>query len=210
MDDDDIIWQVVFCADTIGKGVVRGMYKTLEAAQKKREELVKKQEYEDSFDIYRYDNHWEYYVRGISVREHMNERKAIYDKLMTQAFYAFWSHCDEHFEECCRWVLERVRDRFTEKPVHHMYWGRLFSPWQIFHGEARVLAFLHTEDQKSLTLTGIFLAPDKRIDKDIRQFESKEVFLEWIGNFDDAVTEFVHVMRERRYKEYEKYLLRPC
>lgn len=209
MDDDDILWQVVFCEDTIGKGVVKGVYRTLEAARMKRKELVKKQEYEDSFDIYRFDQKWEYYVRGISVREYMNERNAIYERLMHKANTTFWNYCDEHFEECCRWVLEKLRERFNPKLWPYVNWGRQFTPWQIFHGEARVLAYLHTENQKSLTLTGIFLAPDERMDKNIRQFDSNEDFMEWIGHFDDAVAEFVRVMKERHYEEYEEYLRKP-
>ena len=210
MDDDEIIWQVVLCEETIGKGIVKGMYKSLEVAKKRRDELVKMQDYEDSFDMYRLDKNREYYVRDISMREYMNERKAIYDLLMCKAALTFWNYCDEYFEECCRWVLEKLRDRFNPELWSHLNWGRQFTPWQIFHGEARVLAYLHTENQKSLTLTGIFMAPNERMDKDVKQFDFKEIFLDWIGHFDDVVTEFVQVMRERRYEDYEKYLCRPC
>ena len=45
--------------------------------------------------------------------------------------------------------------------------------------------------------------------KDIRQFDSTDDFKEWIGHFDDAVKEFVRVMKERRYEEYEEYLKKP-
>ena len=107
MDDYDIIWQVVFCKETIGKGVVKGMFKTFEDAKMRCKELVYDHECEDNYDMF---HKWEYYVRGISMREYMNERQAIYEQLMRKANAIFWDHCDEHFEECCRCTLEKLRE----------------------------------------------------------------------------------------------------
>ena len=213
MDDYEIIWMVVFCKNTVGRGDVKGIYKDYEDAKMICREMVNYHELEDNYDMF---HKWEYYVRGISVREYMNERNAIYERLMRNADATFWNHCNEHFEVCCRWVLNKLRERFNPVLFYHPLrpllnsWGRQYTPWKFFHGESRVLAYLHMDEQKPLTLTGIFLAPDDNMFKDIRQFDSTDDFKEWIGHFDDAVKEFVRVMKERRYEEYEEYLKKPA
>lgn len=213
MSDNDIFWRVLFLDKENGRESVEGLFKTEEEALRRSMELSKKRRYNDSFDIYPLDNDWEYKVESVTRREVMEVRKKQYEELMAVARERFWSHCDEHFEDCCRellsWLAERItnmtdeelRLRVKKKQV-------LYAPWRSFYGESKVFALVSFKRGGELVLAGQFAGKSLfgTIIKDIRHFSCREDYLEWTGCLDDATVEFVAKMREERYEEYEQLL----
>lgn len=213
---DDILWQVVFLDGNSGHRRVEGLFRTEEEACERRDMLTRERQYEDSFDIYPKDNDWTYCVRSITRREVMEARKKRYDELMETARERFWNHCDDHFAACCRemlrWLAERIGNmsavelRRLAKEEQSVY-----APWQNFHGDSKVFAFVHLEKGGALLLTGQFAGKSLcgTIYVGVRRFDSSRDFLEWIADLDGAATEFVSKMREQRCEDYENILSLP-
>ena len=216
MNENDILWQVIYLDRDNGYKRVKGLFKTEEEANVFRDECIKERQYSDSFDIYRYDNDWIFYVKSVTRREVMNDRKMQYDKLMDETREKFWNHCDEHFVDCCRemlrWLDKRLRELADSEKIQLMKPdSTLYAPWQTFHGASKVFAFVRFEEQQGLSLVGQFAGKSllDTIYVGIRHFNSCQAFLEWIDSFEDAVSEFVSKMREQRCEEYEEILLLP-
>ena len=210
MNENDILWQVIYIDEDLEFRLVEGVFQTKEEANEYLDECVKERRYSDSFDIYPKDNHWEYYVESVTRQEVMGVRQRQYERLLDSAREKFWNHCGEHFTDCCRkmllWLDKRVRELADQKERQQVKRSpTLFAPWQTFHGESKVLAYIRFgRRHKKLSLYGQFAGRDlsDTIIVGIRHFDSCQAFLEWTGNIDDAVNEFVFKMREERIETF--------
>ena len=149
-------------------------------------------------------NDWVYKIRLVTRHEVMEECRKRHEEELVLARERFGRYCgDDHFVDCCRrllcWMARRIGD-LPEGVMH--YWAKdkkpLYAPWQDIHGEVKVFAFMRFGGRQSLVLMGQLAKASLagNISVEIRCFDSRKAFMEWVGHLDDAVAEFVGKMRE--------------
>lgn len=206
MNENDVLWQVVFVDRAGHSERVAALCGSEDEACRRREELTKEQEYADSFDYYRLDNDWVYRVQVVMVAEIEAERQRRIEERTNEVRQGFWQQMSgEDFVESCRklvaWVTkdyDRITDELIRQNAEEENY--FYTPWRDFHKSLKVFAYKHYTKPQTLTVWGMLVGNSLggSVRVPIRQFYSCGEFQEWAAREEEALAEFISKTREER------------